>query len=131
MTDNNEYSGDQTQFSIEEPLLERQVKPVVEKKVEPTTDSDAASVAEKSQKLLFVAVGLALFIFIILILLIVTLNRSNTSGIEPSLELDTMPEQISGPFTQKINDLEKELQASDPSQEELPLPPVDMNIRLE
>jgi hypothetical protein len=127
MTD---YNYDQTQFAQEEPLFEKTAEVVLPPAPAPTpTPSDVPP--KKSKMLLFVAGGLIFFIFIIGVILLAVFTRSKTPASDIDEQETEEEQQMLGPFMQRLNELESQLQAADPSKEELPFPPIDMEIRLE
>jgi hypothetical protein len=125
MTD---YNIDQTQFAAEEPLFEQPVKieapqPTEAPKVEPSS--------KKSTKRIAIVGGLLFFILLIIILLAAALRKPSAPTEEEAEFTSEEEQRIMGPFSQRISELENQLELADPSQEDLPFPPVDMEIKLD
>ncbi len=117
-------SDNQTHFGAEEPLFEPvwQPQPVV---------TEVAPTSPKNRKKLFLIGGVA--VVIVLVLLTSLMALSDRSG--PLLtETESTPppsSQTLSPLDTKIKDLKTELKAADPSEQELPFPPVQMTIFLD
>ncbi len=125
MTD---YNIDQTQFAAEEPLFEKPVKIEAPKPVE---DPKVELPSKKSMKRAFITGGLLFFILMMVVLLGVALHKP-AAPVEEETEFTSEEEQrIMGPFSQRISELESQLELADPSQEDLPFPPVDMEIKID
>lgn len=117
--------ADQTQFSAEEPLYEAVSLPT-----KPVADEPAIKPKGLSkQQLILIAVGL-----VAVLILIITLAASMMTRPEVSKEIEptqsTTPQQ-SDALQQRIDTLRTQVQAADPSLDALPLPPVDLELRLE
>lgn len=113
---------DQTQFIAEEPLYEKPV-PVANPQ-----QSEQPS-KPKSRLPLFIGAG-AVVVLLMIIALALAARRQPIA--QPGEE--TSSEQVSpamGPFKQQLSELNQQLQAADPTKEDLPFPPVDMHITLQ
>jgi hypothetical protein len=123
----NEYNQDQlvdtnqTEFSSVEPLFE---KPPVD----PATL--VPKPAPKSHRVLMFVIGGVVVVVLLIIVLVVLLSRRQMLPTllpqptpTPSTQLD--------PLRQEVVNLRTELEAADPTKQELPFPPVDLDIFLE
>lgn len=111
----------QTQFTFEEPLFE--APPSLPK--EP--DAPLKAWYKRPQTLIILGVStLGLLLFA----LYVASRPQQQSGNEIlNLQASPSPTALS-PLEQRVNQLKTELQAADPSKQELPFPPVDMELEL-
>lgn len=123
----NEMNSDQlidtnqTEFSSVEPLFER--PPVDPKTLE-------VKPAPKSQKVLMAVIGAVIVVFILIIILVIVMSRREMlpdilpePSATPSTQLD--------PLRQQVHDLRAELEAADPTKQDLPFPPVNLDIFLD
>lgn len=119
---------DQTQFSTEEPLYEAVSLPT--KPEVPVPAAKPTTVAGLNrQQLLLIAVGAVAFILLMVALLASMMRRPTTvQQLEPTPSVEPVS---TDQMQQQIMDLKKQIQAADPSLDKLPLPPVDLELRLE
>lgn len=115
---------DQTQFVTEEPLYEQSSKAVV-----PPANLDVVTPKPKRPPLLLILGGVALLSMVVAISLIVMRKAAPPTTVPTESIEQTMPEM--DPFKKQLTDLGDQLQAADPTKDELPFPPVDMHIQLE
>lgn len=136
----------QTEFAANEPLFEQrqQVEPKPDKNNSASTIDDQVSPGSSHKKSFLkklwpeklwkkmAVVGGAVFILLLVITLVLAIfNRPGTGGPILQTEKEKIDEQaIITPFKQRLNEIQGELEQSDPAQEELPFPPVNMEIRL-
>ncbi|MCC6711498.1 MAG: hypothetical protein IT416_04080 [Candidatus Pacebacteria bacterium] len=119
MEDN--FNQNQTQFSVDEPILEKPVE----------TINDEQPVAKKTlpKYLYFIFAGL---IFIIIVLVIAVLNKP-TTVVEDEPELiptPTIAKELT-PIEQKIEVAKDKLEESNPTTEKDPFPPINMELRID
>lgn len=121
------YTADQTQFSSEEPLYEAVSLP---------SDPDAvmsSSVAPQKklspQKMIVIALGVGAVI-LLLLLGLATLMQEPTA-VETALPSPSVEPASADAMQQRITTLRKQVLSADPSLDTLPLPPVDLELRLE
>lgn len=127
-TSQESFEVDQTSFSAEEPLYENASLPQ-EPSVELPTDSATPLFKTKAFKI--GAVVSAIFVLLLVILLGVMMNRGQQQQIvEPSPTPSMIPVS-NDPIKLRINELSKNLLDSDPADDALPLPPIDLEISLE
>lgn len=124
MTEQNfdqQIDTNQTEFSAVEPLFEK--PPIDPKTLEPKPVS-------KSQKIIFFAIGGVVIFFILITILVVVMSRRQML---PDLlpEPTATPSAQLDPLRQQVNELRAELDAADPTKQELPFPPVNLDIFLE
>ena len=116
-------SSDQTAFGSSEPLFENQVEVI-----------DPAAVPIEPKKPIWqnplvlgvVAVLVVLLLVMILAAVLQPARRLTTPQPSPS----PLNQVQLGPWQTKITDLQAELKVADPAQQELPFPPVKMELPL-
>jgi hypothetical protein len=129
MTDN---AYDQTQFITEEPLYERPVQVVPTPVVAEIPGATETVPKKSSKKRTLIIVGLILFLLLIGVILIAALRRGSVpTPTDEVTEAEQEEQEMLDPFRQQIKDLQSQLKAVDPTQNSLPFPPVEMDIRLE
>lgn len=119
MEDN--FNQNQTQFSVDEPILEKPVEAIIEEQ----------PMAKKPlpKYLYFVFAGLA---FIIIVLVVAVLNKPETV-VEDEPEITptpTMAKELT-PIEQKIEVAKDKLGNSNPTTEKDPFPPINMELRID
>ncbi len=119
MEDN--FNQNQTQFSVDEPILEKPVE----------TINDEQPVTKKTlpKYLYFIFAGL---VFIIIVLVIAVLNKP-TTVVEDEPELTPTPtitKELT-PIEQKIEVAKDKLEESNPTTEKDPFPPINMELRID
>lgn len=120
--------SNQTQFSEITPILESGSKKTVAQPTAPTT-----APRPKAKAPILVAVA-GVVLLIVFVLLLVLISKSMSGELMNGDGDDQTWEQTNGeidPLLEEIYDLDDQLQASDPSLNEVPLPPVDMTLRLD
>jgi hypothetical protein len=119
---------DQTQFSTEEPLYEAVSLPT--KPEVPVSASKTTTFAGLNRlQLILIGVGAVAFVLLIVALLASMMRRPSTvQQLEPTPSIQ--PEGVDA-TQQQIIEFKKNVQAADPSLDKLPLPPVDLELRLE
>ena len=121
-------SYDQTQFVAEEPLFEQPVKLTAPHVSKPENSEPK----KPSKKRVFMLVTMGLFFFLLLLIVIAAAMRRQTSPLDEGEVIEEeQQEKMIDPFRQRIKDLGAELKAADPTKDDLPFPPVDMDIRLD
>ncbi len=116
---------DQTQFMAQSPLLEE-----VEVEAVPQTTLSATISKQKRIKKIIIIAPLVLLI----VLVFGVIARSHSAKKDQQIATTTDPELteiVAGPFNQRLLELEHALEIADPNQEELPFPPIDVEISLE
>lgn len=124
ISENPQYNQNQTQFSIEEPILE---KPLV---VEPMTETPPVQMSKKKKltplaKWAIVAVSLLL----IAITLMVLMPKEEVVPIVEESKADISPEF--SPLEQRLRAAESLLKQINPTSEKLPFPPVITDLRID
>lgn len=119
----------QTQFSELTPVLES----ALPAPVKPAADQTVMLVPPKSKKKLVVGViGLILIIVFIFLLILIKMSvSSRPSSTEQQPQTRQTGQGEIDPVLEEIYDLDDQLLASDPTINEIPLPPVEMNLRLD
>ncbi len=115
------YSIDQTNFIAEEPLLE-DFDPFAEEKQQ---------VKKKPNKVIVLSLVSVGVIVLMIVVLVVILSGSGGNGqfnATPTPQ-PTHTTQTQNEFTQRINQLQKELKDADPAKRSDPFPQVNMNIQ--
>jgi hypothetical protein len=114
---------DQTIFSSTQPLFDvQQPQRVNPEEVPP----------KKSKKLIMIGIILALFFVIILVLLVLVSTKPKLTlkdGLEASPTVST--DLVSDPVFDRLNQLKQDLDHADPTNRNLPFPPVNMEIGFE
>lgn len=117
-------TSDQTAFGSTEPLFENHTEVI-----DPHASPIEPNKPYWKNPLILVAGIVALALVLLLTLLIMTITpsrRQATSEPTPS-PVNEMP---AGPWQERTTTLQSELEAADPSQQELPFPPVKMELPL-
>lgn len=111
----------QTQFSYEKPLFEAPPPLPVQ--------PDVISIPWYKQPKYWLLFGVA--VVILLLVALTLLSRPQVSTQQPTEEVMASPSPTAvGPLEARINQLRTDLQAADPSKQDLPFPPVDMKLQL-
>lgn len=120
-------SEDQTQFASGSLLYEpiSQVDEPGEKSASPNKQ-----VGEQRRPVLL---GIAILAVVLILVALFALWRSRQRPeTKPAVNLDPeTKQQLVGPFTKRLRELQQDLEKADPSQEDLPFPPVDLELSLE
>ena len=125
----------QTQFSQEEPYLERQIKDVpkdVVKEAPPKTEEVAPSKPPLSTRMKILISSSGFLVALLLLLLVSSRNGSKTPTIEP--EPTIMPTAVpaaANPLLDRVESLKAAHDTADPSENDLSFPPVSMDLRLD
>lgn len=120
--------SNQTQFSEVTPVFESGVAPMDVTKPEVEVKPKA-----KSKKMMIVGVVALVFVLVfvgLLIMIAQSLQKGPLNGGDDNPFVEQKNGEID-PLLQEIYDLDDQLQAADPSIDEIPLPPVDMGLRLD
>lgn len=124
-TDEPLVTGDQTTFSAEEPFYEEARLPQAPQPAE----APKSAKAKLWHKILLVVGVVALIIFVTSAgLLMMRQQGPRQTVLEPS---PSVQPQSQDPIQQRLSALQTQLRAADPAQDPLPLPPVDLMVRME
>jgi hypothetical protein len=125
---NNKPFVNQTQFSLEEPIFEDTEMYAGENEEE---IAKIQEVIQKRKKKTFIILGVVALALTLLILMIVYLYNNNEILSDPDEEelVEVIPE--SDPIIERINAARLELEAADPTKQDLVFPPVNFQLRLE
>lgn len=118
------YNQNQTQFSIEETILE---KPLI---VEPVVTAPPQQ--PQKSKLSPLAKGAIAVVSLLLVVLVIV--KLNTPPPVPEVSEETLQGEISpdlDPLEQRLKAAENLLQATTPTSERLPFPPVATDLRID
>lgn len=126
----DQLEQNQTQFSELTPVLESASEPEVKPMV---AEQAVVPAKSKSKKMVLVGIiGLILIVVFVFLLILIKMSISNGQLTE---EQQKQTRQNGNgeidPLLEEIYDLDDQLLASDPTINEIPLPPVDMNLRLD
>ena len=127
MNDRNSRADliDQTTFAADEPLWENVSLP-------PNPAAQLAEPLARRSRKWWLGLGLGLVVFIVSLgLWLVTRPGDDQNSRSESPVLASPSIVVKNPTHQRILDLQAQLKSADPSQELLPLPPVDYQLRLE
>jgi hypothetical protein len=124
------FSTDQTSFSAEEPLFESAGLPT--KPIDMVEGELPVKKPFYQSKAFLVSGGVLIAVLALVGVLIMMMIGSNGGQqvLEPSPSPVAQQTELD-PIQQRINNLQMQLRASDPSDDPLPLPPVDLSISLE
>lgn len=126
MAKKSEYN--QTSFSQDQPLYEKELEVPVE---EPSSSElNPSNKSWYKRRLIWAIAGAGLLFVVFLLALLATDNGQSPIAPTSPEEMAEM-EQESGPFVNRINQLETELEAADPTKPQLIFPPVDMSLSLD
>lgn len=118
-------TGDQTTFSAEEPLYEEAHLP----SAPPSPEAAKPTKMRLWHKVLIVVGVVALIIFMTAAgLLMMRQQGPEQTALEPT---PSVVPQSQDPIHQRLTALQVQLRAADPAQDSLPLPPVDLMVRME
>lgn len=124
---NQDLLNEQTQFAAESALYQTDEP---DDQVLLTPQNSQLSSNAKIKKI--VIIGVSIFFILILILVIFVKSRSTSpSQEEPETENTPLTQIETGPFTQRLVELNQALEQADPNQETLPFPPIKADISLE
>lgn len=129
MTNRNLFTPDQTQFGAESLLYD---DPGLDPNLAESTPESRVLV--KSLKNLSplmkvgIAVGSLAVLSALMVLIVSLVGNQDQSGQSASTPTPTENRAIKDPLRQRLTELEKELEAADPAQENQPFPPVDMDL---
>jgi hypothetical protein len=118
-------SGDQTRFSAEKPLFESSAYPS-----QPAAVTAPPSTRWYQKPLVLVAMAFAALMLLLVVLLIM-LKPAKLMIEEPLPSSSPVISPVTDPLREKILQLRKELESADPSRQELPFPPVNLELRLD
>ena len=125
------FSADQTNFSAQEPLYESASFP--EKPIVPSEEAALEKPKKFYHSNMFKIGSISVAILVVAVLLVVAINsnsRGNDLVAEPSVAPTAKPVS-NDPLQRRIDTLAQQLQLADPSDDPLPLPPVDLLLSLE
>ena len=121
--------NNQTLFAAEEPLLENidHEQLAISRIIDPQVEVKA-----KKRRRLFIIGGSVVAIMILLIIFLVALvNNSRPGGItQPEPTADSSQTSGDNYFLSQIKEIRAELQAADPVANDVPFPPVDLQLSL-
>jgi hypothetical protein len=125
----SEFSFDQTQFSLEEPMREGLAQLPQEKK---PVDNTPKVPLYKRKKFIIAAIAGTIFLVVLILIVVNTLIMRSRRPIAPDVSpLPTNGNAISHPIEGKITGLEEELETYDENQATLVLPAVDYSISID
>jgi hypothetical protein len=121
MTEEN-YNQNQTQFSVDEPILEKPVEPILEEVV----------VAKKKPlpKYAYLIIGGVVFVLVILILAIINRPKETIVDEPEIVPTPTMTQELS-PIEKKLKVAEDRLEDANPTTEKYPFPPINTELRID
>jgi hypothetical protein len=119
-------TGDQTSFGLESPLFDQ---PKRRGFVEEMSPEEKARQKKKKIIIGLIAGGVAVFVLLVVIAAMFKPRGLQTTTPEASAEPQTNQEL--SPLEQKVETLRQELRAADPTREDIPFPPVDLEIELD
>lgn len=125
----------QTQFSQEEPYLERQIKDQSKDSVKEAPPKEAVVAPSKpplSMRVKILIGSSGFLVVLLLVLLVASKNGSKTQTLEP--EPTIVPSAVpaaANPLLDRVVSLKAAHDTADPSENELSFPPVSMDIRLD
>lgn len=117
------YNQNQTQFSVDEPILEKPLDPVVE-------ETPQQQQKKPIPKYVYIVIGAAVFIITILILAILNRPGDQPQEDDPVVPTPTMSPELS-PIEQKLNVAVQKLEDANPTTERYPFPPIDTELRID
>jgi hypothetical protein len=115
------YNQNQTQFSIEEPILETP---------QPEIDPTAVQPKKKTKPIVYIIIGVV--VLLITIIILAALNRPEEVVEELTIEepTPTLVQELS-PIEKKLQVAVDKLEKANPTTEQYPFPPVDMELRID
>lgn len=119
---------DQTRFATEEPLLE---KPLVVESAVPAGEKPPLPSKKSKLKLALIGVGLFIVLFAIILMIIRFLMPADQRPSTQELEEVEQGAVVKTELERRVEEVRDELRAADPAKQDLPFPPVNMEIRLD
>lgn len=116
------YNQNQTQFTADEPLLEQPIQPVV-------TPTDPAPIKKSPPKWLVPAI-VGVGVITLLIILIALRSRSEIN-LPPESVVQPPPARELSPLELRLEEIRLQLRAANPTLQELPFPPLDMQLKID
>jgi hypothetical protein len=116
------YNQNQTQFSVDEPILEKPPEAVLEEVV----------VAKKKPlpKYMYLIIGGVVFVLVILILAIINRPKEQIIDEPEVVPTPTMTQELS-PIEKKLGVAEEKLDDANPTTEKYPFPPINAELRID
>jgi len=107
----------QTQFSSQEPILEKPVKI--------PTEEDKSKKKKKKPMLIIIFIIVFIFLLLFILLLASIANNNGKKPVVPEEEVETEIEtEVSDPLVKQIKNLELQLDEADPSKKDMPYPAI-------
>jgi len=125
----SEFSFDQTQFSLEEPLHENLAQLPQEEK--PVEDKPKVPLLKRKKVVAGIIAGIIFFVIILLVIVNAIIARSRRPIAPDITPLPTGAGGPTHPIEAKIDTLEDQLKAYDESQSNLVMPAVDFEISID
>jgi hypothetical protein len=126
MNNTQDAIGDQTRFYSQEPIQEHVAFPD-----DPHPEPKKPILSPRRKKIL-IGVGIALAVVVGSIIFALILMRAKPAAEAPdSGVIPVVTDPNLSPLQTRVVELRSELEAADPSTDELPLPPLNLNLRLE
>jgi hypothetical protein len=129
----NQDLPNQSQFSAQESMIAERSQHSLEETAQPSEEETNQSNAAKRRQQLIIGV-VALLALIILGLALLVWMSSGASPKESNLDdtnlVQTLPPEA-GPLQVRVNNLKTQLMQADPAKNDLALPPLDMDLRLD
>ncbi|OGJ37831.1 MAG: hypothetical protein A2383_01955 [Candidatus Pacebacteria bacterium RIFOXYB1_FULL_39_46] len=122
MTDT--YNQNQTQFIVEEPLLE---KPVV---VQPPPEQKEEIKPSRFSKWKWLLVGGVATLLIIALIIVLRLSPTMDDPEEEETSSNGIPSVLS-PLEQRLEIAKQNLEQANPTTQDLPFPPLDLKLRID
>ena len=119
----------QTQFAVQEPFFEDidQDQLATSRIIDPQVEVKA----KKRRRLLIIGGSVAAIMILLIIFLVALVNNSRPGGItQPEPTSDSSQTSGDNYFLPQIKEIRAELQAADPVANDVPFPPVDLNLSL-
>lgn len=115
----------QTQFSFEEPIFEKE-----QVYIEETTPEQEEARRKKKKKLFKIIAVLAVVLILLATMILMIVNRKGLPEIIFNPPPATMAPELT-PLQLRIQDAREQLNLADPAKQDLSFPPIDLNIRLD
>ncbi len=119
-------TDDQTQFGLESPLF------TVPRKSKPESELTPEEITRQKRQRLLIGLGIGLLILLMVLVVVAALMKPRVSKtLTPDASSTPVPHQQLSPLEQKVDTLRKDLRLADPTRQDLPFPPVDLEIQLD
>jgi len=116
------YNQNQTQFSVDEPILEKPPAPILE---------DVAVTQKKAlPKYAYLIIGGVVFVLVILILAVINRPKEQIIDEPEIVPTPTMTQELS-PIEKKLKVAEDMLEEANPTTEKYPFPPINTELRID